>query len=74
MSSNPIRKFVCSCVLTFATLLLAVSAFAQYRAGIQGSVLDPQGETISAATVILTNKETGRTVSVTVRRPSARST
>jgi Carboxypeptidase regulatory-like domain/TonB dependent receptor len=36
----------------------AVSTFAQYRAGIQGVILDPQGAIVSGATVTLTSKET----------------
>ena len=36
-------------------------ATAQYRAGIQGHVLDPQGNAISAASVTLTNLETNKT-------------
>src|SRR5262249_36479747 len=50
------RNFVC--IIAFA--LCAVSSLAQYRAGIQGTVLDPQGNSISGATVTLTNKETNR--------------
>ena len=53
------------CVSVFAFFLFAISTFAQYRASIQGSVLDPQGNTISGATVTLTNKETSRTQTVT---------
>ena len=50
------RAFVFAvCVLT-----LAISAFAQYRASIQGVVTDPQGEAIVGATVTLTNEETGQ--------------
>jgi Carboxypeptidase regulatory-like domain/TonB dependent receptor len=45
--------------------MVAVSTFAQYRAGIQGTVLDSQGDSINAATVTLTNKETNRTQTVT---------
>ena len=48
-----------------ASFVVAVSTFAQYRAGIQGSVLDPQGDAISGATVTLVNKETNRTQTVT---------
>src|SRR3984893_8235228 len=56
----------CKLVLRFwlilSFLLLSFSiAHAQYRAGIQGVVLDAQGNTISGATVTLTNKETGKT-------------
>jgi Carboxypeptidase regulatory-like domain len=38
--------------------LLAPIANAQYRAGIQGAVTDPQRAAVSGATVTLTNKET----------------
>jgi hypothetical protein len=41
-------------------LWLAATASAQFRAGIQGSVIDPQGAVISGATVTLTNKETNK--------------
>jgi hypothetical protein len=41
------------------------SAQAQYRAGLQGSVLDPQGEVVSGATVTLVNLETNKTDVVT---------
>ena len=58
-------KSVRSVTSVFAFLILTVSTFAQYRAGIQGSVLDPQGDTISGATVTLINKETNRTQIVT---------
>jgi hypothetical protein len=61
MSSKSLRR-----VVSFLAFFLpAFSTFAQYRAGIQGSVLDPQGDTINAATVTLTNKETNRTQTVT---------
>ncbi|HUE43657.1 MAG TPA: TonB-dependent receptor [Candidatus Sulfotelmatobacter sp.] len=65
MLPDSVRRVVSWCACSIAFLLLAVSTFAQYRAGIQGSVLDPQGDTITAATVTLTNKETGRVVTVT---------
>ena len=60
----------CKLVLRFglliSSLLLSFSiANAQYRAGIQGVVLDAQGNTISGATVILTNKETSKTTQST---------
>src|SRR5215475_2698282 len=51
------------CVIVFA--VCAAGAVAQYRAGIQGTVLDPQNTAISGATVTLTNKETGRTQTAT---------
>jgi Carboxypeptidase regulatory-like domain len=36
----------------------ALSTYAQYRAGIQGVIVDPQGAVIEGATVTLTSKET----------------
>src|ERR1700755_962850 len=66
MLPDAVRRVLSLCAGSFAFfLLLALSTFAQYRAGIQGSVLDAQGDTINAATVTLTNKETGRVVTVT---------
>src|SRR5579871_5257649 len=65
MLSYSVRRVVHLCVCAFAFLLFSIVTFAQYRAGIQGSVLDAQGDTINAATVTLTNKETGRVVTVT---------
>jgi Carboxypeptidase regulatory-like domain/TonB dependent receptor len=38
--------------------LCAVSTYAQYRAGIQGVIADPQGAVVDGATVTLTSKET----------------
>ena len=44
----------------FSVLILAASCVhAQYRAGIQGTILDSQGSVIQGATVTLTNRETG---------------
>src|ERR1700749_4966577 len=65
MLPDSVRSIVSLCACSFACFLLAVATFAQYRAGIQGSVLDSQGDTINAATVTLTNKETGRIVTFT---------
>jgi hypothetical protein len=48
-----------ACLVVFA--LSGVCALAQYRAGIQGTVLDPQGTAVSGATVTLINLETNRT-------------
>jgi Carboxypeptidase regulatory-like domain len=65
MLPDSLRRIVSLCVCSFAFFFLAAITFAQYRAGIQGSVLDAQGDTINAATVTLSNKETGRVVTVT---------
>jgi outer membrane receptor protein involved in Fe transport len=44
--------------MALCSVLLAVTAVAQYRAGIQGVVSDPQGAGVPEATVTLTHKET----------------
>jgi hypothetical protein len=41
-------------------MLLSISAHAQFRAGLQGSVTDAQGAAIPGATVTLTNEETNK--------------
>ena len=41
-------------------VVFAVTAHAQYRANLQGTVADTEGAVVSGATVTLTNKETGR--------------
>ncbi len=45
--------------------ILIVSAYAQYRAAIQGTVTDPQGGVVPGATVTLTSKETNISQTVT---------
>jgi Carboxypeptidase regulatory-like domain/TonB dependent receptor-like, beta-barrel len=47
--------------LLILILSLATTASAQFRAGIQGAVTDPQGAAVVGATVTLNNKETNRT-------------
>ena len=44
--------------------ILSPGAAAQYRAGIQGVVLDAQGDTVAGANVTLTNLETNKTIQV----------
>src|SRR5882762_3840062 len=54
-------KSVLRVVLVLFSLLLSIPITqAQYRAGIQGVVLDAQGNTIAGATVTLTSKETNK--------------
>ncbi|HUJ31062.1 MAG TPA: TonB-dependent receptor [Candidatus Acidoferrum sp.] len=45
--------------LVFTLLFVAVATQAQYRAGIQGTVTDPQGAVVSGAKVTVTAKDTG---------------
>src|ERR1700730_6422691 len=54
--------------LAFFVLCLTVLApgvHAQFRGGIQGSVLDTQGAAVDGATVTLTNKETNKVSTTT---------
>src|SRR5258707_15822357 len=58
-------KIVSRALLSLIALgVLLPGAFAQYRAGIQGVILDIQGDTVSGATVTLTNLETNKTSQV----------
>src|SRR5947209_555286 len=40
-------------------LFVSLPAFAQFRAGVQGTVLDPSGAVVSGAKVTATNQDTG---------------
>src|SRR5882762_1656542 len=51
--------------LVISLLFCSVATFAQYRAGIQGVVADPQGGAVSGATVTLTSIETNITKTTT---------
>lgn len=53
--------------ILFSSLLFlfAISAYAQFRASIQGVVTDPQGGVVSGATVTLTNHATGQVLTAT---------
>ena len=55
------RTFLCGLVL----LLLSVTASAQFRASIQGTVTDGSGGLIPEATITVTNKETNKEDKVT---------
>ncbi|HTC67238.1 MAG TPA: TonB-dependent receptor [Candidatus Acidoferrum sp.] len=62
----PFGKFVFRIAFLLACLTVIVTgAHAQYRAGIQGTVLDSQGNTIEGATVTLTNQETSKESQIT---------
>jgi Carboxypeptidase regulatory-like domain len=53
------RLLLRSILVFFVCLTLSLTAVrAQYRAGIQGVILDSQGNTVDSATVTLTSKET----------------
>src|SRR6201992_7325 len=65
MLPKSLRRVASLCACSFTFFLIAISTFAQYRAGIQGSVLDAQGAPTTARTATPTNKETGRVVTVT---------
>jgi len=55
-----VSKLCLRFVLALSVLLVvSLSASAQYRAGIKGSILDPQGAAVSDAKVTVTAKETG---------------
>src|SRR6185437_13375457 len=56
-----LKPFLTACLLTIA----AMPAVAQYRASLQGTVTDPQGNVIPDATVTLTSKETNVSKTVT---------
>jgi len=56
-SSN--RHLAIGVLTVILCLSLTLPVAAQFRAGIQGTVTDPNGGSVPAATVTLTNKETG---------------
>src|SRR6202162_3326656 len=57
----PFGKSLFRIAFLFVCLSLIVAgAHAQYRAGIQGTILDSQGNTVEGATVTLTNQETAK--------------
>jgi len=46
-------------LLAILLSLCAVSTYAQFKASIQGTVMDPQGTAVSGAKVTITNQDTG---------------
>jgi hypothetical protein len=57
-----VSRFLSRIIIALALMLLvAFGARAQYRAGIQGTVLDPQGAAVSGAKITVIAKETGVT-------------
>jgi hypothetical protein len=57
-------KVVVQGLLLLVVVVSLPRAEAQYRAGIQGVILDPEGSAIAAATVTLTNLDTNKTLVV----------
>src|SRR5215472_19089431 len=55
LSKHSIRTLV----LALCSVFLAASAHAQFKASIQGTVMDPQGNAVANATVTITNQDTG---------------
>jgi len=56
---NLSKHLVPSFMLSICVIFLAVSAHAQYKAGIQGTIQDKSGAAVSAAKVTLANQTTG---------------
>jgi hypothetical protein len=52
-------------LLLSSLFLLTLTTHAQYRASLRGTVIDPQGNAVSGATVTLTNTDTGSTLTST---------
>src|SRR6266481_145896 len=52
-------------LLILILLFCALPTYAQYRASIQGVVTDPDGATVSGATLTLTNRETNQILTAT---------
>src|ERR1700758_1094416 len=59
------KRFIGVVVFVVCALFLGVTAHAQYRASIHGSVTDSQGAVVSGATITLQNEETGQTSKTT---------
>jgi hypothetical protein len=57
--------FAAVAALLLSVSFIATAAHAQYRASIQGTVTDPSGAVVPGATLTLTDKETGRTLTAT---------
>src|SRR5215210_5385107 len=60
-----LSRFLRTSLCGLIVLLLAASASAQFRAGIQGSVTDPAGAVVPGATVTLVSNETSKTQQTT---------
>ncbi|MCA1555370.1 MAG: TonB-dependent receptor, partial [Acidobacteria bacterium] len=62
LPNNFFRTALCGLLLICCA---SITANAQFRAGLQGSVTDPSGAVVPGATVSLTNKETNKTLTTT---------
>ncbi len=60
-----IRILLCATLMLALVFLCSSTAFAQYGASLQGTVMDKSGAVIAGATVTATNQETGVTKSAT---------
>ncbi|WP_348267808.1 carboxypeptidase regulatory-like domain-containing protein [Edaphobacter paludis] len=67
MSLNALfnRRYLLRAALAMMVALVAPLAHAQFRASIQGTVTDPQGEVIPGATLTLTDTDTNRVLTAT---------
>src|SRR5712672_2627353 len=62
MTSKSVLRFV---LVLSSLFFLTLTAHAQYRASLRGTVTDPQGNVVVGATVTLTNTDTGSTLTST---------
>src|SRR6201982_1337031 len=53
------KYYVRAVVFSFCAAFLAASAQAQFKASMQGTVMDPQGNAVAGAKVTITNQDTG---------------
>src|SRR6267143_935749 len=59
MTSKSVLRFV---LVLSSLFFLTLTAHAQYRASLRGTVIDPQGNVVVGATVTLTNTDTNATL------------
>ena len=53
------KCFIRFAVFSLCVLCLVASAHAQFKASMQGTVMDPQGNAVGGAKVTITNQDTG---------------
>lgn len=56
---NLSKYFVRAVVFALCAFFLVTSAHAQFKASIQGTVMDPQGNAVGSAKITITNQDTG---------------